>query len=184
MFNRKSNDSFSTMLAEELLRAELKKLFGDGIRFFHRKLVSTPLRATMGHNDATQGEQLELARSGWQEGMSERHVMITALVGPFERLYPSHPPEDRRRRLRRVEATCRVSSTRDGVIAWHPHYLKFVLKDDRGEAVTVQWRVYEDGCIGGVIRTQNAENPCQDMCDSQTGANYPSTHRELHGLEV
>jgi hypothetical protein len=185
MFNKKSRSerSFSVMLAEELLRAELKKLYGDEIKFFQCDIVASPVSETVpDHHTMTLAEENCLGHFQPKEWIIERHVEIVAIIGPFERLYPENPPNDRRRRLRRIEAACRVFSSEPGCIHWQTHFLTFSVKDDSGNTITVIERYYKDGRVRGARVCGKAENPCKIMSDSQTDANYPRIYPKLHGL--
>ena len=184
MFSSKRNRSersLSVMLAEELLRAELKKLYGDEVKLFQCDIVATP-PSLVKRDDATisELERKWLAHEGMASSVSERQVNIAAIIGPFERLYPKNPPEDRRRKLRRVEAVCRVFTVTTGSVQWQPHFLKFVVKNEYGQVVDTTERNYEGGCVDDKDSAKNADNPCRDMSDSQAGVNYPSIYRELH----
>jgi hypothetical protein len=106
---------------------------------------------------------------------------MTAIVGPFDRLYPENPVSDNRRRLRRVEATCRVFSIEGSVIRWYPHYFTLVIKDDRGRVLESGQHIYFRGSINGQVCAYNSEIPCKEMCDQQNDALYPSLYPELHG---
>jgi len=186
MFGNKKNRSersFPVMLAEELLRAELKKLYGDEVKLFQCDIVATP-PLLVKHDSVTISEpERESLAHDWMAGsVSERQTNIAAIAGPFERLYPENPPEDRRHKLRRVEAICRVYTITTGSVQWQAHYLKFVVKNEYGQVVSTVERNYAGGRLDGKESAKNAENPCQDMSDSQTGANFPSIYWELHGV--
>ena len=183
MFNKKSRSerSFSVMLAEELLRAELKKLYGDEVKLFQCDIVTAPPSLVKRDSATISEPERESLAHDWMAGsVSERQVNIAAIAGPFERPYPENPPEDRRRKLRRVEAVCRVYTITTGSVQWQAHYLKFVVKNEYGQVVSTEERNYAGGRVNGEESAKSAENLCQDMSDSQTGANYPSIHRELH----
>lgn len=185
MFNKKSRSerSFSVMLAEELLRAELKKLYGDEVKLFQCDIVATPPSLVKRDSVTISEPERESLAHDWMAGsVSERQVNIAAIAGPFERLYPENPPEDRRRKLRRVEAVCRVYTITTGSVQWKAHYLKFVVKNEYGQMVATSVTHYEAGRVDGgeTRKSEVSENPCRDMSDSQTRANYPGIHRELH----
>ena len=185
MFNKKSRSerSFSVMLAEELLRAELKKLYGDEVKLFQCDIVATPPSLVKRDSVTISEPERESLAHDWMAGsVSERQVNVVAIAGPFGRLYPENPPEDRRRKLRRVEAACRVYTITTGSVQWQAHFLKFVVKDEYGQVVATEERNYAGGCVDDKESATNDENPCQDMSDSQVAANYPSIHRELHGV--
>ncbi|MDP3762808.1 MAG: hypothetical protein Q8Q97_01925 [bacterium] len=163
------------MLAEELLRAELKKLYGDEVKVFQSNIVADPISLTKRDGVSISAPESKFLEHEWMVGkVQERLINIDAIIGPFERLHPKSPPEDRRRNLRRVKAICRVFSTETGCIWWCPHFLRFSVFHEGGEHCYP--RYYEKGFVGSVEWQKDAENPCQDMCDSQTGANYPEFH--------
>ncbi len=171
------------MLAEELLRAELRRLYGDEVKLFQCDIVATP-PSLVKRNNATIStlERVSLVYHWMAGSVSERKVNIAAIVGPFERLYPKNPPEDRRRKLRRVEAVCRMYTITTGCVLWEAHYLNFVVKDECGQVLAMEERTYTGGRIDGKVSAKNAENPCQDMSDSQVPANYRIFHQALHGI--
>src|SRR3989344_4358160 len=175
MFGSKKNRSersFSVMLAEELLRAELKKLYGDGVKLFQCDIVATPPSVVKRDSvTISERERESLARDWMADSVSERQVNVVAIAGPFERLYPENPPEDRRRKLRRVEAVCRVYTITTGCVLWQAHFLKFVGKDECGRVVATEERNYAGGRVDGRESATNSENPCQEMYDSQVAAN-------------
>lgn len=183
MFGKKAKSErpFTSMLAEELMRAELRILYGDGVRLFQCDIEAS--RASLKGCDSTTlstPEREALSHEYMDGAVSERFVKISAIVGPFERCFPENPPEDRRRKLRRVEAECRIYTITTGCTSWQPHYLKFVVKDEFGGVVAIEHRNYVDGRVNGEELPANAINPCQDMSDSQVPATYRSIHRELH----
>lgn len=165
------DDSFSTILAEEILRAELKKLYGDGIKFFQRRMVciiTQPISHSDGFRSLTEEEQQILKKSGQRGGLFEKHVRMDVIVGPFERMYPENPPEDRRCRLRLVDASCRVFSIPNhGRPFWRPHYLRLEVRDDSNQVVEQKWYFYEEGLVEGAEFARDSGNPCQDMSDNQ-----------------
>jgi len=160
LFNRKwkSNRSFSVMLAEEVLRGELKALYGEGIKIFQ-----CDMRGYKGGLVPVQDETDSLM------------VCFTAIIGPFERLYPENSESDKRRRLRRVEATVYVYKTEGSVIAWHVRNSVIRVIDDSGILVHDQLKFYRHGF--------GDENPCEDMCTDQTDVNYPMLYPHLHGQD-
>lgn len=163
---------FSIMLAEELLRTALKNQYGDEVRIFQCGIVATPPTAlAQGTADISLPELKIWNHGTWaHDTMKERRVTIIARVGPFGPLYPDHIPEDRRRRLCEVRATCRLFSIETRVTYWQPHYLHFEARDDNGLADHSHstWYLYEGGRVVGQPSTKNTDNPCQAMCDSQT----------------
>lgn len=184
MFGRKKNRSersFSIMLADELLRAELKRLYGEEVKIFQSDIEATSPASKKSPQDTTISE---VEQRWFTDKTIERYVTIKVIVGPFERLYPENPPEDYRRRLRRVEAICRLFSVETGVTQWRPHFLFLAVSDDTGKALDTVYQCYEAGCgIEGEACSQTAPNPCQDMCASQTDCHYPSIYPALHGLK-
>lgn len=181
MLNRKhrSEDHFSTILAEEIVRSELKKLYGDEIKFFQRVIIATSTKLKYGDslNECVSMQEHDLLmNSAITEVVTERYVTIKALIGPFERLYPNNPLEDPRRKLRRLDATCRLFCIKTGSVQWQPHFLRFILVNEDGVITGRHGYVYEDGVIDDGRCQKTHDNPCQDMCDSQTTANYPQLH--------
>ncbi len=187
MFRQKGHRSerpFSIMLAEELLRFELQRRFGKGIRIFSCNIKATPVAVK-----TAQGDTASHREDRFDLGGKERSVNIRALVGPFDQLFPENPPEDRRRQLRRVEAACRLFSTEGLFTVWWPHFLEMTFiteevvkgknpKDSRTFYFIKQKRVvvtqfYESGVRDGVLHRKNAQNPCEDMCESQLGTSVP-----------
>ena len=158
------------MLAEEILRAELKKVFGDEIKIFRREIVATP-PASMRMNDST---ITDYEKEWWSMSARERFVMISTIIGPFELTYPNSKPKDNRRNLRRIDAEVRLFSTESGCLWWMPHYLKWYEIVNCGKEKTAGrcfW--YRSGFCNRLRKEKRNENPCQDMVDSQTPANHP-----------
>lgn len=179
--NHRSERSFSVMLAEELLRAELGQLYGHKIKLFRCDITATfPSKVKCESATISEPEREALAHDWMAGSVNERQVNITAIAGPFERLYPENPPEDRRHKLRRVEAVCRVYAIKIGYLLWQAHYLNFVVKDESEQVIATENRNYADGRVNGEESVMNANNPCRDMTDSQFTANY--IRRELDGV--
>lgn len=174
MFGKKKSRaerSFSMMLVEELLRAELRKLYGDAVKFFHCDTVATAAcKPRYKTHTLTKIEQ-ELH---WAD--KERFVTIDAVIGPFERVFPNNPPEDKRCRARKVKAQCRLFSIEGGCTFWRPHFLVFTVTDDNGGHASSGY-CYEDGVIDDLPQNmlgfrsnftwEVVQNPCADMCYSQ-----------------
>lgn len=176
MFGKnKTERSFSIMLAEEVLRAELKKFYGGEIKFFQCDIDVTS--ASVERDSLTISD---FERQACPELVNGRLVEITAIIGPFGFLYPV--TSDRRRELRRVEAECRVFSVLGSVVVWRPHFLRVLVKDEYARVVEIFHRHYEGGLILNSRFEKDADNPCQDMCNSQIPVNYPKTglNVELH----
>lgn len=190
MFGKKKNRSersFSIMLAEELLRAELKKLYGDEIKIFRCDIEATPPAEStykVGDDSANISDEewkvwhLILkhrdAGENMRNPMLARTVNFAAVIGPLcERCVPSNPSGDRRRQLGLVKAVCRLFSIETGCVWWRPHFLKFVVTDGLLNCYNGVEVCYEYGLMDGKERLKDRENPCQDMCDMQTSANYP-----------
>lgn len=173
---RRAERSFSMMLAEELLRAELRKLFGDEVKFFQCDTeATTACKLKRGGCPPTRIEQ------EFHGADKERFVAIDAVIGPFERVFPDNPPEDKRRCARKVKAECRLFSIEGGCTFWRPHYLAFTVIDDRNHS-TSHGFCYEEEVSPpaeggfsflqslGILMNLNWEivqNPCAGMCDSQ-----------------
>lgn len=170
---------FSMMLAQELLRAELQKRYGPEIKIFQCSMTATPPTQKTTLLSSYTSEEENLFRRGgcYVQSIFERSVEITALVGPFERLYPENPPEDRRRRLRKVQVECRMFSTSTSVVIWRPHFFSIsVWLDNEGRKMDIFTCVYEDGfVIHHHPGTKNADNPCADMVENQP--------LHMHGVE-
>jgi hypothetical protein len=175
MLNTKSRSerAFSVMLVEELLRAELKKLYGDELKFFQCDMVASPRSLVKCNNITISRPEYEFLDHDYGAGsVVERQVNIRAVVGPFGRLYAGNPPEDRRRKLCWVEAVCRIFTITTGSIQWQVHFLRFTVKDENGQLITTEKRNYEDGRIDGRESAKNADNLCRDMTDNQIGVNH------------
>lgn len=189
MFTRKPKDtrierSFSIMLAEEILRAELEIFCEKKVQFFRCDITATQVHENLEiRSNISEVERDLVVRPSMRGTCFERYVRIEAIVGPFERCFSNNPQEDRRRELRRVEATCRLFTTESGARYWKPHFLNYVIKDSYGFEVHDAELLYEDGSVDGLRRERNAMNPCKDMVASQIPANYPMFHPELHGRQ-
>ena len=176
MFGKKSEYSysserpFSIMLAEELFRYDIKKSYGDGIKVFRCDIQGTPVRETK-PDSANITDEEKRSSSG-----KERLVKIAAIIGPFEKTYEPSFEGDKRRNLRRVEAEIRLYSVENGCIWWKPHYLKMDCGDRWSRKEFSIRCLYTDGTVDGVHEPLNYPNPCAEMCDSQTTANYPEFH--------
>jgi hypothetical protein len=167
------------MLAEEILRAELKKLYGDNIKIFQCDIVATSIAKS---NMVGTRSLMEV---GYAATAKERYVNIVAIVGPFERVYPNNPPEDKRRTTRRVKAEIRLFSIESAVNYWRPHVLTMAIFN---ESVQENRKIftYEDGFWGcGKFSRQeeDAKNPCEDMVVSQIQPEYPQVSRSNIGLD-
>jgi len=179
--------SFSMMLAVELLRAEMQKLYGGGIKFFYCDVEAGKVNRTDkgDKRSLTETEIYDLSRDWSHHHLKERIIRITALVGPLGPLFSPTFKEDRRRKLARVEADCRLFSTETGCIWWKPHYIGFSVRVESEGQLRPSAVIYESGrCFGLHHRgTAISTNPCQEMCDSQTGANYARLHHQMNHLE-
>jgi hypothetical protein len=166
--------SFSIMLAEELFREGLKSVFGDQIRVFRSEITAT--------KPGPRNESLSKATCTHEENRwtispkMERYITIAAIVGPFEKTYSESPKEDKRRNLRQVWARIRLFSTANGCIWWKPHFMFLTQKNANVESFSTHSFYYETGMVDGSQWFKSNENPCEDMCDSQTTANYPDLH--------
>lgn len=173
MFGRKKSRSerpFSLMLAEELLRAELKRLYGGSIKFFQCDIVAKNLEIDAGLETS---EETDYRHSYGTAGMKAKLISINAIIGPIGRF------------LKRVEAECRVFTFAQSAANWKPHFLWMVIKSEDGVVdISTNEFCYQAGRThGGFFFEKNAENPCLDMCASQTAANYPGLNKELHGIK-
>jgi hypothetical protein len=171
---QKIASSFSIMLAEELLRAELeahyKEKLGYRIQIFQLIVVASPPatypRTRLG------AFQTEMEKQFFSDKTLERFIDIKAIIGPFEKLYPANPAEDLRCHMRTVEANCRLFSVEESVTKWKPHFLHVEIKDHWRNQVEHIWKFYETGSWGdaeiGTFRHQrkDSENPCAAMCAS------------------
>lgn len=171
------------MLAEELLRSELMRVFGSSrvyrggrgietLKFFRCDIRATPVQAKTEKGKAATDRECSSPFGQALDSRVERSVSIVAFVGPFDRLYPENPARDQRRNLCRVTATVRLFST-DGCANWHPHFIRGTVINERGGEVAQFVQYYESGTVEGVIQAKTVDNPCSEMCDSQTSANYP-----------
>jgi len=174
-----SERPFSVMLAEELLRAELRKLYGDGIKILQCVISGSPPAHKKNRNDSTI-TALEESNVYAFERVWERELQLDGRVGPFGRLYPENPLEDRRRVGRNFIASCRLFSVETNVIIWRPHYLLFSLYEEHGQPMTItEKRFYEDGRLLNEPHFKNAENSCQEMCDT-----VPALHQLAYADSV
>ena len=158
------------MLAEEILRAELRKLYGDETKIFQCDVIATPIV-----NTAIGGVR-SLTEVGFLDAAKERYISIVAVIGPFEREYPANPPEDKRRKIRRLEARTRLFSIEGGATFWRPHFMRLELFSDSAPSV-FRWYCYEDGFVDEhpdffVRMHKSDKNPCEDMVDSQIQPDY------------
>jgi len=173
----KSERTFSIMLAEEILRAKLEKHYGRRINFFQCDIVSSPIKEVKHTGEEITNKEIEALR---YHPTRERRVEINAIIGPFERLYPGNPPEDKRCRARRAEAILRLFDVGTGSVQWELHYLFLNIFNDGGTIVNCFRCFFQDGIFQHKQQSKNNENHCQAMCDSQIDANYPGTNPELH----
>lgn len=188
MLNRKRNKetrierTFSIMLVEEILRAELRRWSGNNVQFLHCDITATPVSEVIqiGANISDSERDL-VVRPSMRGSCFERTVKIAAIIGTLEPAFPNNPVEEKRKKLRRVEATCRLFTTESGARYWKPHFLTWVVKNEYGQSVESDGCRYVNGSVHGCYQKKNAENPCEDMVASQIPANYPMFHGELHG---
>jgi hypothetical protein len=154
----KSASHFSIMLSEELLRAELKLIYGVDIKIFRLDVTASPFNES-------------IFAPG---GRLDRTVKLLAIIGPFEKTYEPSFEGDNRRNLRRVEAECVLYSVENGAIWWLPQSLHLLCGDSYGRQDKSFSFTY---AAPGLPTFEVRENPCADMCASQTPANYPYLHR-------
>jgi hypothetical protein len=108
-----------------------------------------------------------------------------AIIGPFERVYPNNPPEDKRRTTRRIEAEIRLFSIESAVNLWRPHILTMSIFNGSVQENRKVF-VYEEGFWGSgkfSRQEETAENPCKDMVESQIQPEYPQVSRSNVGLD-
>ncbi len=171
-----SERPFSITLAEEILRAELRKLYGNEIKFFECSITGTKPEQkskTMSFKMKSGNCGTTEYKWGRHENHIERYVNIKAKFGPFERLFPHNPKTDQRREVRTVKAECRLYSVESGCTFWKPHFIHFDIYDYAGEQVDCKEMFYENGLHKDREHTQTAENPCHDMCFSQVSVMCP-----------
>ena len=160
-----SERAFSLMLAEELLRAELQKLYGNGIKLFRCKMVAT-MPTNRRIKIGTCASDSELAQCN--RPTRERYVEVRALIGPFGSS-----------QLLAVSAICRLfnNAPTTTAVRWQPHLFYFVVENEQGHTQDERVLYYEGGYDPlGVLHSANAENPCADMVNSQMAANHASWH--------
>ena len=145
------------MLSEELLRAELKQIYGGDIKIFRLDVTASPFN----ESTFTPGGRLD------------RTVKLVAIIGPFEKCYEPSFEGDNRRNLRRVEAECVLYSVENGAIHWMPQSLRLRCGDSDGREEKFLYFIY---AAPDFASYEVRENPCADMCASQTSANYPYLH--------
>ncbi|MCC6290962.1 hypothetical protein IT398_02760 [Candidatus Nomurabacteria bacterium] len=176
--------SFSIMLAQEILRAELQKLYGKEIWFFRCDIAPTKVFLVK-KTDCTLMARLTtgvgLTRVSTET--KERYIGITALVGPLGPLYSPTFAEDKRRKLAKVVASCRLFSKETSCIWWLPHYISLYIEEEGASMGVEKLLIYESGSLDGSHYDLNSQNPCADMCDSQTGANYARMHHDMDHVE-
>jgi|GEM_PF-2687079 len=171
MFGKvRSERSFSLCLAEELLRAELRLHYGDGVKIFQMNMRATkPIEQFPQPKTST---DLEIDHPNYKHW--ERYVTMVGRFGPVGRLYPDNPPEDIRGCLYRVEAECRLFSIEGGCVSWRPHFMQYTVTTDRNFEHATVIRVYEDGRMNGAKLTMLApDNPCLEMIASQQRSSIP-----------
>lgn len=164
--------SFTIMLALELLREELKELYGVEVRCFQ---LDTSVQASKRSKNLEDPTISEGERIRKEENTNERVVKIEALIGPFEKVFPNNQSDDHRRRLRRVEVTCRLYAIwrADNVYSlepqWTPHFLRGVIKDEEGRPLHWIRCHYDNGRIDGQECPSNIlfSDVESDMCGSQ-----------------
>ncbi|MBI2475371.1 hypothetical protein HYV69_03030 [Candidatus Uhrbacteria bacterium] len=170
MFGKvRSERSFSLCLAEELLRAELRKHFGDEVKIFQMNMVATkPIKQFPQPVTLT---DLEINQS-WSKHW-ERYITMVGRFGPVGRLYPDNPPEDLRGRIFLIEAKCRLFSIESGCVMWRPHFMRYTITTDEGFNHAQVVRLYEDGRVyGGRLTMLVPDNPCHVMVASQGPRGY------------
>ena len=178
----KSERSFSIMLAEEILRAELKRLYGDKIKFFQCDIVATQTSPAGGSQTNISNLESRMLLVKPRSSIRKRTVKISAIIGPFEWRCPTNPSYDRSCNLRHVEAECRIFCFEESAVYWQPHFLIFTVYDYNGCVKSTLDCYYEDGKVDGEKMAKNNKNPCQDMVDSQVPVHYPSINPELHSV--
>jgi len=172
MSRHKSFRVFSVCFAEELLRAELRCLYGEAIQFYQAE-VSAP---SVSH--APNSRRMDLSineRSFYHEAF--RVVEIEAIIGQFAQS-SGKSITDNRSALYRVSAKIRLFGADHGALYWYPHYAIFTVYEAHENVGRLYNRFYIGGTIDGVFVQANAENPCGVMFASQTSATYA----KLHGL--
>ncbi len=178
----RSDRPFSVSLAEELLRAELAKLYGPGIQLYRSNVTAPPVsRKGFGSRQDRAENELKYYSDMF------RIVEIDALIGPFERSFPDAPAQDVRHELRRVTATIRLYGGEGSATMWFPHYLVFTVFRAYDKIGEPHVRIYESGMINDVEMDVNAENPCKVMTASQILATYAGLHglsRETHRVAL
>ncbi len=172
----KSERSFSIMLAEELLRAELKKALGDHLRIFQCDIKATPITEVHHRNEDISYFEREAV---FNRKICERFVTLHAIIGPFEKVCPENH-FDNRCSLRRIETNVRLYSSKDsnGDIWWRPHYLIAQMFNHHMIRCGYIISRYASGVVKSMVGNHGEDsNPCQDMCDSQTMLNYSLTKK-------
>jgi hypothetical protein len=168
-----SERSFSIMLAEELLRFELRCFYGDEIKIFRCDIEATKPRPVK-KGDC---ENLTEVEDRFLSAAKERWIKIGAIIGPFEKTFEPSYEGDRRRNLRRVEAEVRLFSISSGQADWwKPHFLMLGHSNQHGEKTLHSSYFYESGEVAGRFEKKIKDNPCDEMCQSQTTANFPGIH--------
>jgi hypothetical protein len=176
MFGRdRFESSFSVMLAEEVLRAELQKQFGK-ICVFQRVIKPGKVEG----NSACKGDCSKPEMDQRYGAIWERLVTFECIIGSPSANAP----------LMRVEAHCRVYSVggQKKPTNWQPHYLNFGVFSQTGERLGTGCKYYVEGWVSDgtftVVHGKNADNPCQAMCDGQFYAVVPALAPALHEARV
>jgi hypothetical protein len=166
-----SRRPFSITLAIDLLEFEIQKLYGNEVKIVYSTAWSTPALKVDREKDSCSRTDFERKYFAG----SEKYITIKAVVGPFGRLVPDAPAEDRRRHLRQVRAIVRLFNLETNVNLWQPHFLQATVKDSDGTWRNNLERYYEEGRVavpsGEAMyiscEAKNADHPFAEIISSQ-----------------
>jgi hypothetical protein len=171
MFGKDRQESqFSVMLAEEILRAELETTLGGKVNFYQRLIKPGKVK----RNPSCEG-------SCSKPEMDQRHSELWAREVEFECIVGT-----KYQALVRVTAGCRLYSVgnQKKPAHWQPHKLHFEIRDSSGERIGNGCKFYTEGWVGDGYRTwphaKNADNPCEEMCNTQLCVVVPGMAPALH----
>ncbi len=173
--NYRSESPFTIMLAEEVFRAELRKLYGEKVKIFRRDISAPSLANVFRFNDP--GDVVK------------RIVTIKAIVGPFENIFEPSYEGDKRGNTMRVSANCTLQATKGEAggqaTLWRPERIYITCNGTRVVKPAKHLVIYDrpdlkgrNSMLGDYAATE-AENPCADMCASQFSIDYPEGYRQM-----
>lgn len=161
---QKSERHFICSAVEELLRAELEKVYTRKVFLFNSFVVAERVMLKT-FEAGIHTTETDVERDyHYNEGSLERYVRIKALVGPTRAFT-----------LERVEAVCRLYSVNKGKGYW-PHFLSITMRNESGSTTTTL--LYASGYMEGGRHRKHAEDPCREMFIAQTAIHFGEPLRE------